>query len=287
MKLSVIVPTYNRVESLAQCLAALHNQRRPAWEVIVVDDGSTQSVRAQLESRFPEVRWLQQSNRGPSAARNLAAQVSTGDYLVFTDDDCRPAPDWLVHLADAAQRYPGAVLGGSTQATEGAGIYDCVAQHIHNAVYQFYNFPPESAHFFASNNLALPRPLFERLGGFDEIEFAYVSEDRDLCDRIRQQQIQLVWEQRAVVFHHPRLHLVSYCKMFFRYGRGAARYHRARAQRGTGSLLSESGFHLKAPALLWRNLKHSPVPMLAPSLALCLLWQLSNTAGFFWEKFRR
>jgi GT2 family glycosyltransferase len=281
---SVIVPTYNRAAQLAQCLQELVSQQLAAWEIIVVDDGSAQSVRAQLESQFPQVRWLEQANQGPAAARNRAARISTGDYLAFTDDDCLPDRQWLACLAEAAQRYPGAVLGGTTVVAEGAGIYDRVAQLVHHCVYQFYNANREQAFFLASNNLALPRSLFEELQGFDEGKFPYVSEDRDLCARVRSREIRLVWQASARVLHLPKLNLYRYCKMYFRYGRGAARYHQACAGRGAASHMVDGSFHLRAPGILWQGIREEKPLHQIPCLCLCILWQICNAAGFFWER---
>lgn len=287
MPWSVIVPTCNRTESLRRCLSALQRQTRPPDEILVVDDGSVIAPAPILAPEFPAVRWLQQANAGPAAARNRAARVASGTYLAFIDDDCAPNPTWLEELCQAAERHPGSVLGGSTISAPDANLYDVVAQRINHCVYAFYNALPEAARFFASNNLAVPRIVFEQLGGFDELRFGYVSEDRDLCARLRQAEIPMVWVRTALVEHQPNLDLRTYCRMFFRYGRGAARYHRVRTERQSASLLHESRFHLCAPALLWTHFRHPPPPPLLASAVLCTLWQLANAAGFFWEKFRR
>ena len=84
--ISVIIPTYNRVDLLRQTLDSLGSPDARDREVIVVDDGSTDGTRAFLESR-PGLSWYGQENAGPSTARNLGASKATGEYLAFLDSD--------------------------------------------------------------------------------------------------------------------------------------------------------------------------------------------------------
>src|SRR5579871_5771350 len=115
---SVIIPTRNRPQQLSQCLAALASLDYPRdrFEVLVIDDGSTQpleSVISDWKSRVP-VRLLIQSNTGPATARNRGAAEARGGWLAFLDDDCRAAPGWLKGFADTAASSE-EVLGGATQ----------------------------------------------------------------------------------------------------------------------------------------------------------------------------
>src|SRR4051794_7990499 len=97
---SVIVPTYNRADQLDELLAALAEQRWYAFEIVVVDDGSTDDTRTLLRDRECDgVRWATQANSGPWAARNLGASLARGEWLVFLDDDDRVADGWLQDFA--------------------------------------------------------------------------------------------------------------------------------------------------------------------------------------------
>src|SRR5690242_16282570 len=98
MRFSVVVPTYNRPQPLSRCLDALARLYYPReqFEVIVVDDGSTESLAA-LVKNFQErldIRYLREEHAGPGMARNVGAAHARGEYLAFTDDDCAPCPDW-------------------------------------------------------------------------------------------------------------------------------------------------------------------------------------------------
>lgn len=101
---SVIIPTYNRKDLLRETLNSLAQQTYPKdhFEVILVDDGSTDGTAAIAAEAFPFVlRYFWQSNQGDAAARNLGAQQSQAEFLVFLDDDILVEPGYLTHLIQA------------------------------------------------------------------------------------------------------------------------------------------------------------------------------------------
>jgi len=104
---SVVIPTCNRPSRLRACLESRVRVEYPRaqFEVIVVDDGSSTSLKEIVSDYEPHlnITLLVQSNRGPAAARNAGARRAKGRFLAFTDDDCRPAPDWLGALSDVQQ----------------------------------------------------------------------------------------------------------------------------------------------------------------------------------------
>jgi glycosyltransferase involved in cell wall biosynthesis len=108
--ISVIVTTYNRPDALRAVLAGLFAQIDSGFEAIVADDGSRDDTRALVESMARgapiPVRHLWQEDRGfrAGAARNRAAAVATGDYLIFLDGDCIPRPDWVAQHRALAER---------------------------------------------------------------------------------------------------------------------------------------------------------------------------------------
>ncbi|MBS4070976.1 MAG: glycosyltransferase family 2 protein [Algoriphagus sp.] len=85
-KFSVIIPTYNRSATLGRVIQSVLGQTLPAWEIIVVDDGSLDDTR-ELVKTFPQVRYHFQANSGVCAARNKGAEIATGDWLIFLDSD--------------------------------------------------------------------------------------------------------------------------------------------------------------------------------------------------------
>jgi glycosyltransferase involved in cell wall biosynthesis len=120
MKFAVVVPTFNRKAVLRQCIEALAKQDYPDFEVIVVDDGSTDQTSEMIVDEFPKVRFLTQDHRGPAAARNRGVAGARGEIIAFTDDDCVAPRNWLTRLADGYARHPRvAGVGGYLQAPNG------------------------------------------------------------------------------------------------------------------------------------------------------------------------
>jgi len=104
---SVVIPVYNGVRHLGDALASVLAQTRPAQEVIVVDDGSTDGSAVLLRDRFPTVRCLRQDNAGAGAARNRGVAAATGDFLAFLDADDLWEPDKLQRQLAAFAADPG------------------------------------------------------------------------------------------------------------------------------------------------------------------------------------
>jgi glycosyltransferase involved in cell wall biosynthesis len=286
---SIIIPTYNRPSALRRALQAIEALLYPreSFEVIVVDDGSSASyseVIADYRGRFA-LRWEMIPNSGPSRARNRGAELARGRFLAFVDDDCVVDPHWLSELAGAFARDPALVLGGRTVNDRDSNLYALTWHIILDMVYEFYNAEPERSRFFASNNMAIGALEFRRWGGFDDRYRRPGAEDREFCDRCRMNGARLVWVPSALLRHDPALRLSSYSRVFFNYGRGAYHYREIRAERKSGTMVEDLGFHAALPRLTLKKLARLPVRRLPGTLALLALWQVSNAAGFAYEIF--
>jgi glycosyltransferase involved in cell wall biosynthesis len=286
--LSVIIPTFQRPDALSRCLDALAAQVLPGarFEVVVVDDGSTEPPRA-IVSRFTprlDVRLFEQRNAGPAAARNAGAAAARGAVLVFTDDDCRPDPRWLRVIADAAARHPGCAIGGRVENALGEGLYSTASQLLIEFLYEYYNVGASTGRFFITSNLAFPTERFRALGGFDASFPLAAAEDRDVCDRWREAGHAMVYADDAVVHHAHELRLGSFCRQHFNYGRGAYYLHRARSQRGEAPLRVEPlRFYTQ---LVTYPLRRSSAPQSLALAALSALSQGVYVSGYLRERLR-
>jgi glycosyltransferase involved in cell wall biosynthesis len=113
MLFSVVIPTYNRLKLLQRTLASVRRQSHADYEIIVVDDGSTDATREWLASNSGSIRVVQESNRGPGAARNVGAREARGKYVAFLDSDDLWFP-WTLEVFARAIRehgYPN-IVGG-------------------------------------------------------------------------------------------------------------------------------------------------------------------------------
>jgi glycosyltransferase involved in cell wall biosynthesis len=231
---SVVVPTRDRPDQLAGCLAALGQQTAPRYEVVVVDDASTDgtAVAAVVEAA-PRARLVPGEGRGPAAARNRGAAAARGPVLCFTDDDCRPGPGWVAALAGriaAAGDEPTAVAGPTRNGRPGdpfAAASQAVTNHLALAS---LDAASGRMAFAPTSNLGCTAAVHASLR-FDESFPLAAGEDRDWCDRLAAAGGALVYEPAAWVDHHQQLGWRGFWRQQARYGRGAYRHHR-RAPRG-------------------------------------------------------
>ncbi len=110
MFISVIIPVYNRSHLIGRALDSVLQQTRPADEIIIVDDGSTDDLQNLLGTRYPGVRLLQQAHAGVSKARNVGIRASRGDWIALLDSDDSWQPDKLQKQCDYIRQHPATVL---------------------------------------------------------------------------------------------------------------------------------------------------------------------------------
>lgn len=290
---SIIIPTYNRPERLGECLQALAqlNYPRDHFEVIVVDDGSQvplDSVVATFQSEI-ELVLLRQANAGPATARNWGAQGAKGEFLAFTDDDCKPAPNWLRVLAARCGEAPGGMIGGHTVNALPDNLYATASQILIDYIYRYYNANPARAYFLTSNNIAVPAERFRAIGGFDTSFPLAAAEDREFCDRWLRCGYPMIYAPEAKVDHAHHLTLSTFWRQHFGYGRGAFSFHKVRSRslrlEPSPSVIQQIKVE---PLSFYFNLLTYPFVQTSsqsPLLLTVLLFlsQLANTVGFFLE----
>jgi GT2 family glycosyltransferase len=291
LQFSVIIPTYNRPERLRNCLQALARLEYPQdrFEVIVVDDGSEMALDSMVMpfQTMLNLTLVKQANAGPASARNTGAAIAKGQFLVFTDDDCAPASNWLTALAEQFQQTSNALIGGQTLNALPENLYSTASQILIDYLYEYYNCKQtdsdqSTAQFFASNNFALPAEMFRSMNGFDTSFPLAAGEDREFCDRWLDQGYAMRYAPNVQIYHAHHLTLKCFWRQHFNYGRGAFCFHQARAQRKHKSIQIES-FSFYTNLLAYPFLKSSPQYAILLSLLL-FLSQVANVLGFFWER---
>lgn len=215
MFVSVIIPTYNGERLLIPCLEALRAQEYPRerWEIIVVDDASSDGTRARLASDYPELQVVAlPTNRGLAAACNAGAAVARGEALVMLNNDTEVEPGWLAALLEplAADPTVGAVaakmllfdrrdilhsagdLYGRDGIPRNRGVWERDVGQYDADVRVFGG---------CGGAVAYRRAAWEEAGGFDEQLFMYL-EDVDLAWRLRLLGWEARFAPRARVYHH-------------------------------------------------------------------------------------
>ena len=227
LRFSIIIPTHNRGVLLDRCLAAIGELEydRSEFELLIVDDGSNPPV-ADIVARHAgilPVQYFRTEGVGPASARNLALRQALGEYVVFTDDDCRPHPHWLAAYDAAIQRYPGSGFGGAIVDSPENGMCGRTSQMLVSFLYK----DAESStvpKFFCSNNLGFPRRELLAMNGFDESFPLAAAEDRYLCARWLETGASLQFVPAAIIEHRQQLNLASFLRQHYRYGVGAFQF---------------------------------------------------------------
>ena len=181
MRISVVIPTWNRAEHLAQALDSVFAQELAPHEVIVVDDGSTDHTRELVARRFGDACFLYQQNRGVSSARNAGIRAATGDWIALLDSDDRWHPDKLARQQTAVHATPDAVLCHSDEIWIRNGKrVNPMQKHAKLGGRIFRHCLPRCP--ISPSASLIRRDLFDSIGLFDETLPA--CEDYDLWLRI-------------------------------------------------------------------------------------------------------
>jgi glycosyltransferase involved in cell wall biosynthesis len=218
-KISVIVCSYNGARTLRQCLDALASLDYPNYEVIVVNDGSTDDTPT-IAQDYP-VRLINQSNKGLSAARNVGLAASDGDIVAYIDDDAFPHRYWLRYLAAGFGRSAHVGIGGPNLPPAGDGLVaECVAAAPGNPLHVLLS--DELAEHIPGCNMAYRREALLAIAGFDT-RFRTAGDDVDLCWRLQDRGWTIGFCPAAVVWHHRRNSIRDYWKQQYGYGKAEAR----------------------------------------------------------------
>jgi len=211
-KISVVIPTYNRLPSLKECLLSVLENDYPNFEIIVVDDFSKDGTREYLkkikdkneniknESSDKKIKIIiNNENLGVAEARNAGIKVATGEWVAFIDDDCRAEKNWLSELEKCfTEEKLGFVIGNT--------IY---FQENYRG-----NFPERlvnnnCAQWPGAGNIAYRKKVLDEIGGFDGVNFPYANEDTELALRAFSAGWKYVSSKKAKVYHQKAIWNVS------------------------------------------------------------------------------
>ena len=208
--ISIIIPHLNQPDALEACLCSLHSQtlEGSAFEIIVVDNGSTSVPRAVTE-RYPGTLLLHESKSGPGPARNRGVQAASGDILAFTDSDCRAHPDWLRCALDTLARVPPrTILGGDVQIWHEPDTAIKAIEAYESVFAYRFKLYIEQHGFCGTGNLVLRKPDFEDIGPFRGIE---VAEDIEWGGRALRSGYIFRYVPEMIVYHPARASFRELC----------------------------------------------------------------------------
>ena len=230
MLISVLICTRDRAASLEVTLRQFFEQHLTgeyAHELVVVDNQSadrTPQVVAACAAQHASVRYVLETRRGLSYARNTAIAAARGELLVFTDDDVRPNPDWLDEIYREFARDPRlGLLGGRVLLAHEGLLKVSYQPSVERQEFAF----PASGSFVIGANMAFRREVFQRVGPFDirlgAGQFFAGAEEVDLFYRAMKAGYRQLYAPNVVVHHdHDRTRADQACHMEFSYGKGLA-----------------------------------------------------------------
>jgi GT2 family glycosyltransferase len=217
-RISVVVCSHNGARTIRDTMEGLRLLDYPNFEIIVVDDGSTDAT-AMIAGHY-DVRLIRIENRGLSNARNAGLAASTGEIVAYIDDDARPDPHWLTYLAATFLTTEHAGIGGPNIAPPGDGlIADCVANAPGGPVHVLLT--DQVAEHIPGCNMAFRKDRLKAIGGFDP-RFRVAGDDVDICWRLQEEGWTLGFSPAALVWHHRRNSVRTYWKQQQGYGKAEA-----------------------------------------------------------------
>jgi len=204
MEASIIIPTYNRRDILRRVLITLFNQTYPkdAYEIIVVDDGSTDNTELVAErlSAPCSLRYFKQEKKGPAAARNYGLRKAKGEVIIFIDSDIMVSPRFIEEHLRYHKQYDRIIVRGPVIHTS----------NMENPGKERMKLTDISMAFFATGNTSVKSAFLAQAGPFDEDFKEYGWEDLEMGERLKRLGLRVRTNKRAVGYHYQkRVHLID------------------------------------------------------------------------------
>jgi GT2 family glycosyltransferase len=207
LDISVVIPTYNRLDTLAHVIPTLLAQDLPreSFELLICDSNSTDGTAeylAGVSAEHPNVRHLPGAYGGRAAARNAGIRAAASPIVLFNDSDILASPDLLsTHLARHRERAKIAVVGWEVQVKD---LDDYAFKRDHPR--ERGHLHPESRKhlpwlYFLTGNASVPREDLLAVGCFDESFTGYGHEDLELGYRLEREGLEIVYAPEAVNYH--------------------------------------------------------------------------------------
>ena len=217
-RISVVVCTHNGSRTIGETLARLQELDYPDYEIIVVNDGSTDESLRVIQGYG--VRLISTENHGLSSARNTGLKAATGEIVAYIDDDAYPDPHWLRYLAHALRTEPWVAVGGpNVVPASDPWMAQCVARAPGGPMHVLIS--DREAEHIPGCNMAFRKEALEAIGGFDP-RYVAAGDDVDVCWQILERGWTIGFHPGAMVWHHRRPSLARYWKQQVGYGKAEA-----------------------------------------------------------------
>lgn len=226
-KVSIVIPSYRRKKMLVELLHSLEKSQLnlEKTEIIIVDDGSPDADKKEKfvrENTDLPLTYLRQKNSGPATARNLGVSKSSGDIIVFLDDDIEVTPGWIDEIIRGYDdKLVGGIAGYTKEFQKKTTVekYLAFVEHLHR--HQFSK--DGTLDYICTANSSFQKSAFLAVGGFSSELRLPAGDDMDLGFKLVKCGYKLRYNPKAVALHKHRSTLYQMFKLFFVSGRGAYR----------------------------------------------------------------
>ena len=218
-RVSVIICSYNGASTVESCLRSMGKINYPDFEVVFVDDGSTDRTQ-EIVAQFPWVINIVQENKGLSVARNVGMEAATGEVIVYTDSDCEADEDWLYYMALNLVRGGHVGVGGPNFIPdEGSWVADCVGLSPGGPTHVMLD--DRTAEHVPGCNMGFFRHAAMEINGFDG-QFRKAGDDVDFIWRLQHAGGTIGFAPAGQVWHYRRNTVKAYLKQQRGYGEAEA-----------------------------------------------------------------
>jgi O-antigen biosynthesis protein len=246
-RVSVVVCAFNAADTLEDCINSLEKLTYPDYELIIVNDGSTDRT-SEIAHSHPRVRVIDTPNRGLSAARNLGLAEATGAIVAYTDADVRVDRDWLTFLVQPFLTSDVVGSGGpNVVPDDDPPMAQCIARAPGEPTHVLLD--DRIAEHVPGCNMAFRREALLAIGGFNPT-YLRAGDDVDVCWRLQARGWKIGFSGAALVWHHHRSSIKAYWRQQIGYGEGET------------WLMAHHPEKFLDGYMLWRGRIYSPLPFI-------------------------
>jgi len=222
---SIIIPAYNRADEIDELLGSLEKMKEPKtqdFECLIVDDGSTDHTKTVVQqhmerSDFP-IRFIQQENQGPGAARNNGMEQAEGQFFIFLDSDALVHPGWLQSIEQAVEDGAEAFGGPDAASADFTPLQKAINYSMTSIITTggIRGKKKRVGRYYPrSFNMGLSRQVYEQAGGFGDLRH---GQDIEFSQRIIDTGARVEFVSEAIVYHKRRTSLWKFFKQVFNWG---------------------------------------------------------------------
>jgi glycosyltransferase involved in cell wall biosynthesis len=235
LKISFIIPVYNRPEEIVELLDSLKQQTNKSFEIIIVEDGSTLKCDKEAEryQTFLDIKYFYKENTGPGISRNVGCEKASGNYCIFLDSDCILPPHYVEAVYKSLTKKYVDAFGGPDKAHES---FTNLQKAINYSMTSFFTTggirgggEKVDKFYPRSFNMGISQEVFKATGGFPSARFAAAKaagEDIELSINIYEKGYKVGLLKDAYVYHKRRTNLKQFFNQVYNFGYARISLHR-------------------------------------------------------------